>query len=93
MSLKRIVSICVAAIIFISLVVITSFAVMSGKLEALEEREKDLIKEFYLDRSSPASDSTKPLISGPSSTFQEKLEDVSDERHVLLKILGVLIIA
>lgn len=93
MSLKKIVSICVAAIIFISLVVITSFTVMSGKLEALEEREKGLIKEFYLDRSSSVSDSTKPLISGLTSTFQEKLEDVSDERHILLKILGVFVIA
>lgn len=44
MSLKKIVSICVAAIIFISLVIVASFVVMSGKLEALEERETSLIE-------------------------------------------------
>ncbi|MEN8263153.1 MAG: hypothetical protein ABFR82_06790 [Nitrospirota bacterium] len=48
MSLKKIVSICIAAIIFISLIVITSFVVMSGKLEALEERETSLIEVNYL---------------------------------------------
>ncbi len=55
MSLKKIVSICVGAIISISLIIVMSFVVMSEKLETLEEREtglievKDNINKRYLE--------------------------------------------